>query len=193
MARPLSPEKRSAILSAAAEVVAEAGVSAATSAIAKAAGVAEGTLFTYFPTKDNLLNALYLQLKSSLHGYLASGFAPGGEIVDRCRSIWEGYIAWGRQEPLRSRALKQLAVSSRITEDSRNLGRESLALVSGVLRECSTAEALKNLPKNYVSNVMTAMAEVTLDWIAAEPSKASRHIRAGFELFWRAIGQTAPL
>lgn len=34
-----------------------------TSAISKAAGVAEGTLFTYFKTKDDLVNALYRAIK----------------------------------------------------------------------------------------------------------------------------------
>ena len=46
MARPLSEEKREAILEAAAELVAQMGTGASTANIAKAAGVAEGTLFT---------------------------------------------------------------------------------------------------------------------------------------------------
>ena len=58
MARPRSEDKRSATVSpdAAAQVVAEYGVSAPTAKISKVAGVAEGTLFTYFATKDELLN-----------------------------------------------------------------------------------------------------------------------------------------
>ena len=44
MARPLSEDKRTAILDAATEVVAMLGVSAQTAKIAKGAGVAEGTL-----------------------------------------------------------------------------------------------------------------------------------------------------
>jgi AcrR family transcriptional regulator len=51
MARPRSEDKRNAILEAATEVVAEQGVSAPTARIAKRAGVAEGTLFTYFENK----------------------------------------------------------------------------------------------------------------------------------------------
>ena len=54
MARPRSEDKRTAILEAATEVVAVLGVGAPTAKIAKGAGVAEGTLFTYFATKDDL-------------------------------------------------------------------------------------------------------------------------------------------
>lgn len=56
MARPLSEDKHNAILAAAAEAVAALGMSAPTARIAAGAGVAEGTLFTYFPTKDVLFN-----------------------------------------------------------------------------------------------------------------------------------------
>lgn len=52
MARPLSEEKRNAILMAAAENVATDGLAARTAKIATAAGVAEGTVFTYFATKE---------------------------------------------------------------------------------------------------------------------------------------------
>ena len=51
MARPLSEEKRTAILEAATEVVAMLGVSAPTAKSPKEAGVAEGTLLTYFANK----------------------------------------------------------------------------------------------------------------------------------------------
>ena len=46
MARPLSEAKRDAILAAAAQLVAAQGVGASTAQIAKAAKVAEGTVFT---------------------------------------------------------------------------------------------------------------------------------------------------
>jgi AcrR family transcriptional regulator len=59
LARPRSDDKRKAILSPVTQIFAERGLSAPTSAISNLAGVAEGTLFTYFENKDALLNALY--------------------------------------------------------------------------------------------------------------------------------------
>jgi Bacterial regulatory proteins, tetR family len=51
MARPRSEDKRNAILAAAVQVIARQGTSALTSQIAKIAGIAEGSLFTYFVSK----------------------------------------------------------------------------------------------------------------------------------------------
>ena len=53
MARPKDPEKHRAILDAAVEEIAETGLGAPTAKIAKRAGIAEGTLFTYFATKKS--------------------------------------------------------------------------------------------------------------------------------------------
>ena len=60
MARPRSEDKRNAILAAAVQVIARQGTSALTSQIAKIAGIAEGSLFTYFVSKvrERLATAL---------------------------------------------------------------------------------------------------------------------------------------
>ncbi len=74
MARPKSEEKRNAILAAATEVFAERGLGAPTAAISAAARVGEGTLFTYFETKEDLLNALYGDIKIGVADVLMAGF-----------------------------------------------------------------------------------------------------------------------
>ena len=121
MARPLSEDKRTAILEAATEVVAMLGVSATTAKIAKGASVAEGTLFTYFANKDELLNRLYLELKTDLRDAMMTGYPAGKSLIDRNRHVWDRFVGWGSAHPLKRRAMRQLAVSDRITEESRKL------------------------------------------------------------------------
>jgi AcrR family transcriptional regulator len=58
-ARPLpADERRAAILAAARPLVLEHGRATTTKLIAEAAGVAEGTLFRVFPSKDELIDAV---------------------------------------------------------------------------------------------------------------------------------------
>jgi AcrR family transcriptional regulator len=101
MARPLSEDKRTAILEAATEVVAMLGVSAPTAKIANGAGVAEGTLFTYFANKDELLNRLYLELKMDLRDAMMTGYPAGKTLIERNRHIWDRYTGWGSAHPLK--------------------------------------------------------------------------------------------
>ncbi|KAK0348991.1 hypothetical protein LTR94_034964, partial [Friedmanniomyces endolithicus] len=113
MARPLSNEKRLAILTAATSIVANEGVEAATARIARAGGVAEGTVFTYFPTKDALLNELYLTIKRGIAEAVLVDPPVRGTAADGLRSIWTNYIRWSLEHPAERRAMVQLAVSGR--------------------------------------------------------------------------------
>src|SRR3981081_2831646 len=101
MARPLSEDKRTAILEAATEVVAMHGVSAPTAKIAKGAGVAGGTLFTYFANKDQLLNRLFLELKAHAPAAMMTGYPSGKSLIDRSRHMWDRFIGWGSAHPLK--------------------------------------------------------------------------------------------
>lgn len=76
MARPKSEDKKQALLEAATAAFAQSGIAASTSAIARSAGVAEGTLFRYFATKDELLNELYLAIKLRLVRTMIAGLDP---------------------------------------------------------------------------------------------------------------------
>jgi hypothetical protein len=88
VARPKSEDKRNAILDAATRVFAERGLTAApTSEISKEAGVAEGTLFTYFKTKDDLMNALYREIKLELADAMMSGFPRKKSVRTRLQHV----------------------------------------------------------------------------------------------------------
>ena len=83
MARPRSEDKRQTILRAAIQLFAEEGLNAPTARIAKLAGVAEGTVFTYFTNKDELLNQLYLELKHGLQVPAVHAGSHQGKLSDR--------------------------------------------------------------------------------------------------------------
>jgi AcrR family transcriptional regulator len=187
MARPRSEDKRAAILEAATEAVAALGVSAPTAQIAKGAGVAEGTLFTYFANKDELLSQLYLELKTDLGYAIMAGFPSGGSLIDRCRHFWDRYIGWGSANPLKRRAMRQLAVSDRITEETRKLAGNAFGEVSDMMHECAAGGAMRRQPPAFVSAIMSAIADTTMEFIAREPAQAKRYTKAGFDAFWKAV------
>jgi AcrR family transcriptional regulator len=187
MARPLSEDKRSAILEAATEVVAMLGTSAPTAKIAKGACVAEGTLFTYFANKDELLNQLYLELKTDVRNTMMTGYPAGKSLIDRNRHVWDRYIGWGSAHPLKRRAMRQLAVSDRITEASKKLVADAFKEFNAMMRECAAGGALRHQPPSFVAAIMSAIADATMDFIAREPAQAKRYTKAGFDAFWKAV------
>src|SRR5690242_7314696 len=108
MARPLSDEKRQLLIDAATDAVALLGTGASTAKIASAAGVSEGTLFTYFPTKDELLNTVYMEIKRDLARAMLDRYPAQASIEDRTRHVWDSYIGWGHARPAKRKAMQQL-------------------------------------------------------------------------------------
>ncbi len=189
MARPLSDDKKDAIIAAAAELVAALGTSAPTAKIAKAAGVAEGTLFTYFPDKDALLGQLFLDIEGELAAALLGDLPAGGGPRARARHIWDRFIDWGAANPARRKALRQLKVSDRIGEDCRRLGEKLFAGFRAVLEETLAGHVADGQSVDYAGAVFGALAETTLEFIAREPARHDDHRALGFETFWKAIAR----
>src|ERR1700690_927893 len=94
MARIKSPRKRTAILRAAVREIAQAGLGAPTAKIASRAGVAAGTLFTYFPTKEQLLKELYLELKDGAYARVNDKFPGEARLKLRTRHLWYTNPDW---------------------------------------------------------------------------------------------------
>jgi len=119
MPRPKSDEKRSAILEAATRIIVTQGLSAPTAGIAKEAGVANGSLFTYFETKTDLFNQLYLELKTEMASAAMKGLPTGAEPREQLLHLWQHWINWAMSYPEKRGALTQLGVSDEITPKTR--------------------------------------------------------------------------
>ncbi|MDB5849342.1 MAG: bacterial regulatory s, tetR family protein [Rhodoferax sp.] len=191
MARPRSEEKRSAILEAATLVFDQEGISAPTARIARQAGVAEGSLFTKFETKDELLNALYLELKTELRDARMPGYPLTESRRSRARHAWRGFVAWGVAHPHKRQVINVLGLSERVTEASKTAGMLAFEALNAMLAEAAQAGPMRGQPLAFVGRLMTSMAEATMDFIERAPADAELFQDAGFEAFWRAVGGDA--
>jgi AcrR family transcriptional regulator len=189
MARSLSDEKRQALLRAAIESVAAQGASAPTATIAETAGVAEGTLFKYFPNKDALLNAVYLNLKAELRAALLADFPSKGSVKARSQHIWMSYVNWGAGYPSHRKAISQLAVSKIITDETKRLGSEGFETFHDLIRDwpglCNPSINAGSR-SSFAYAMLASIADTTIDFIAREPRHAKQFADTGFNAFWRA-------
>jgi AcrR family transcriptional regulator len=185
MARPRSSDKREAILAAAAQALAEHGAAATTARIAGLAGVAEGTVFTYFDNKDALLNELYVSLKAGLREAMMEGFPRSGAPERRIRHAWNGYVGWGLANPDGRGALRQLEVSGRIDARHRAAGSEGFSEITALLRERVGKSALpKEAAMAFNGALFTSMAATTMEFMARDPERADQYRDTGFRALW---------
>jgi AcrR family transcriptional regulator len=189
VARPKSEDKRNAILDAARRVFAERGLTAApTSEISKQASVAEGTLFTYFKTKDDLINALYREIKLELADAMMSGFPRKKSVRTRLRHVWDSYVKWGVTNPEQRKVLAQLLVSGMLSKESIEAGSAPFVEIQSMTRDAIDQHILRvDLPIELISKMLGALAEATMDLIVLKPAMANKYRDGGFELYWSGI------
>jgi AcrR family transcriptional regulator len=189
VARPRSEDKRNAILDAATRLFAERGLTAApTSEISKQAGVAEGTLFTYFQTKDELINALYREIKLELADAMMSDFPRKRNVRTRLQHVWDRYVNWGIANPEQRKVLAQLQVSEVLTKDSRNAGSAPFVEFQTMIRDAIEKGIFRNdVPVELISKSLAALVEATIDLTVSSPSKAKKYRDSGIQMFWAGI------
>ena len=187
MARPRSEDKREAILDAATRVIASQGLSAATATIAKAAGVANGSLFVYFETKADLLNALYVELKEEMAKASLEGLRKDEEPQAQMRHVWSRWVAWATANREKRRTLVLLGTSDEITQRSRHVGHQSMAGIAELMEHVKARGPMRDASLAFVSALMNATADATIDFIMNDPPNAERHCKAGFDALWRII------
>lgn len=187
MARPRSDDKRSAIISAAIRVIASQGLGAATATIAKEAGVSNGSLFTYFETKTDLFNQLYLELKAGMASASLEGLPAGAELRDQVFHIWSNWMGWAVSNPEKRRALAQLSVSDEITPASRAAAHKTMAGIGELLERSRAKGPVREAPKGFVVAIMSSLAEATMDFMVHDPTDADKHCKVGFDALWRVL------
>ncbi|MGK9175697.1 TetR/AcrR family transcriptional regulator [Yokenella regensburgei] len=188
MARPKSEDKKLALLDAAAVAIGQTGIAASTAAIARNAGVAEGTLFRYFATKDDLLNALYLYLKSDLCRTMIDGLDRA--VTDpklHTQSIWNSYIDWGIRHPTGHNAIRQISVSEKITPATRQKVHEMFPELHEICHRSIMSEFLSEAFSSFGDAIFLTLAETTMDFASRDPEKSKETKRLGFEAMWRAL------
>ena len=148
--RPVA-DKREAILAAALRLVARLGLhNTPMSAVAREAGVAAGTLYLYFPSKEAMINALYLELLEDRARSMRPSAAEGSASPrDGLWAFWHGLARWHLDRPDASNVVQQCKASGILTEETRDIERREhaqgmasfeQAVAAGQLRAMSLQE-----------------------------------------------------
>jgi AcrR family transcriptional regulator len=187
MARPKSEEKRSKLLSVATEVFAKNGLSASTASITNAAGMAEGTLFIYFKGKDDLINALYEELKQELGDAMLSEYPHKASIRARLKHIWNRFIEWGMENPDKVATLNKIKVWEGLRPDVRDAMMARFAEVHSLYETAIKEGILQKVPHEFLIALLSTQAETAMQFMRQHPKEAEVYKDKGFEIFWNGI------
>lgn len=165
MARPKSEDKKQALLDAATAAFAQSGIAASTALIARKAGVAEGTLFRYFATKDDLLNALYLHLKQDLCQTMLANLDRTITLPkEHTRNIWNSYVDWGIRNPVAHAAIRQIGVSEKLSAETEMAVKEMFPELHELCRRSVRPVFMSDEFKTFGDALFLSLAESTMEF-----------------------------
>jgi AcrR family transcriptional regulator len=182
-------EKKQKILDAALQLFVKRGFhGTSTAEIAKTAGVATGTLFHYFKTKEELINSLYLFTKETMFSELQGHFENDKSLKDNLKDLWCKFIDFSIKNPYKFQFILTFHTSPYIT----SLTKEQLETQTDdlliVYEKGIKDNLLKDVPFEIMIEYFWGNIVSTINYFNKYPEKLNEtNLNQSFEILWDGV------
>ncbi len=181
-------ERKDLILKAALKLFVDKGFhGTATGKIAQEAGVANGTLFQYFKTKDELVIALYIHIKDELAEYVSKNTAGNADIKETIKSQILSTLYWALDNPVKFQFIQQLHTSPYIGQVEQEVLYKQIEPHLTLIHKGIKQGILKPLPADLIYSLLSNQVFGLYQFITSKKfSKAKQNetIQTTFEMLW---------
>jgi AcrR family transcriptional regulator len=113
--------------------------------IAEKAGVAAGTIYHYFDSKEVLVNTLYRTWKAVVADRVFKAFPQGAPVREQFRVMWHEMIAFAMEQPTAFAFIELHNHASYLDDESRAIDRNLKDFARGVIQFAQAQGLLKPL------------------------------------------------
>ncbi|MBP1909486.1 TetR/AcrR family transcriptional regulator [Methanolobus bombayensis] len=184
-------DKKAALLEAALKLFTERGFhGTSTAQISKEAGVATGTLFNYFPTKEDLINALYFDVKEKLSRSMGKDVQAQKTYKEKLRKMWYNLVEWGIENQDQFLFVGQFCSSPYITSHTREVVMEEYVFFHDLAMEGLANGELGDYPPEMITSMFYQSSRTIVDYILySEPQDKNKAIEDGFQVVWQGVSK----
>lgn len=184
-------DKEKEILAAALKLFVEFGFHGTpTSKIAKEAGVANGTLFHYFKTKEDLIVALYNGIKEKLNAFLLTQIDDQETLEVKMKTIYAKSLEWALIHRDEFYFIQQFNFSPHVTKVSKEDKEKQTRLSTCLLAEGIDSHLFKSLPFNLIAMLLGSHLYGVHQYLVTNDLPAAKQtevIDETFVLLWQMI------
>jgi AcrR family transcriptional regulator len=161
-----------------------------TSKIAKKAKVSVGTLFNYFPTKEDLIHAIYGDIKYHSKSVFINQIRDCQTSHDTMRNMWAAVITWGIENPEEFNYMELFLHSpfKKMYLDEKKMETFTKFRIS-ILQSISPKTICVQYPEYstvFIDNALHATINFLLE---NEINDKGHFINSSFELLWNGFSQ----
>lgn len=150
-------DKQKELLAAALKLFVEFGFHGTpTSKIAKEAGVANGTLFHYYPTKDDLIISLYIAIKLEMAAYVESQANPDDDYKKQFKNQFVNALHWAMSHPDEFQYMQQFYNSPYAALMQSEILQKQIEKACGDIQKAIDAGIVKPFPVDYIFTLISS-------------------------------------
>ena len=183
-----SIDKQKEILAAALRLFAAHGFHGTpTSKIAKEAGVANGTLFHYYKTKEDLIVSLYLDIKLRMSAHIEATAENAVSHKEKFKSQYVQVILWSLENRAEFQFLQQFSASPYVALLSPELVKEQLKKTCAEIDDAIKAKVIKKHNPEFVLVLFTSHTYGLSQYLSQKAiagEERERLIKESFEMLW---------
>jgi AcrR family transcriptional regulator len=185
-------DKKTAIMEAALKLFTERGFhGTSTAQISKEAGVATGTLFNYFPTKEDLINSLYFKVKGQLSQSMGKEIDAQSTFQNKSRKIWSNLINWGVDNQNEFLFVGQFCYSPYITKFTREEVMKEYVFLHELVNEGIKTGEIRDFSEELVIAMFYHASRTVVNLILDSDSSKDKNkfIDNGFQIIWKGLAK----
>jgi len=131
--------------------------------IAQRAQVGMGTIYNYFPSKEELVFCLYSEIKAAMSAHVLDGYDEGQPVVVRFMHFLTSITSYGMQHPREFFLAEQLAQVPFIQEQAKATAYPLTTLFERWIAEAQEQHLLKDMPETvmmlFIMGALNALIE----------------------------------
>lgn len=184
-----APDKRERILAAAAKLIVQNGLHCSMSAIAEEAGVATGSLYNYFVSKEDLVRGVYSRIAVTMTERLTRPPAPDMSHATRIEQYIADYIDFIWEDALRARLFDYLDNTPLITlDEATSIFGPFIDHAAVMLEDARVAGVVIDMPVRLMASFVRGAIRNTLKRRRVDPSPLLEAERVQLAaMCWQAI------
>lgn len=185
-------DKKTAIIKAALKLFTERGFhGTSTAQISKDAGVATGTLFNYFPTKEDLINSLYFEVKGDLSHAMGKNIEVESTFQAKLKKIWSNLVTWGIDNQEEFLFVGQFCSSPYITKFTRDEVMKEYVFLHDLVKEGITNGEIRDFSEELTISMFYQASRTVVNFILdSDPLlDENKIIEDGFQIIWRGLAK----
>lgn len=156
--------------------------------VAKEAGIATGTLYIYYPSKEDLINELFVVTKKEIADVMLSPYNQAETFYQTFKKMWLAYFEFCHQNPEKMLFVEQFLYSGLISEQNIAITNRYFEPLNEFLNNAQKQAIIKAIDAEILKAHMQGAIHEMVKWLEKNKQNIEGTLMDRlFELTWNGI------